>query len=196
MATNNYNLPEDVVNGVVSTLYTEAGTVDWVYLTDRDRTILYNKWVHAPEIGGRLQSFMPPEKVRVWLKDRPMKEYARAVYGVGEFASLVPNPGISLGELVHKALGKEWEADPETLEVKPLRVIAVKGDEQSRISWAPAKDFKHLVWAALQADAEGDAIPWTLCIVSSFEKPVPADKKRFQQRMANRCGLRIVYVVV
>ena len=62
------------------------------------------------------------------------------------------------------------------------------------LTWGPSKDLKHLVWAALNADASGDPREWVLVVTSTFTQPVTASDKAHQQRIARRCGLRLVHV--
>ncbi|MFH8367767.1 hypothetical protein [Streptomyces sp. NPDC018031] len=189
------SIPRDVEMEIVRLLYAEAAEKDWTFLTDSERTPIYNRWARSPEIGERLALYLKdPEGVRHWIKDRPMKEYARAVYGVGKYAQVVPNPAAGVSTLVKQALGAEWTPDLETRRIKPLRVTLRKGEtEEMYFTWGPQRDLKHLVWAALRAEADGDATPWTLCVVSAFVAPIPQEVKTANLRLAERCGLRITH---
>ncbi|MFF2566723.1 hypothetical protein [Streptomyces sp. NPDC058084] len=189
-------MPTDLEMEIVKLLYDEAEDVAWTYLPGAQHTDFYHRWADDPRIGGRMSLFFKTaQERRVWIKDGPMKEYARAIYGVGKYAPLVRNPGAAVSTLVHKALGPDWEPDLSTQEIKPLRVLARAGDEDMRFTWGPAKDLKHLVWAALRAQAAGDTTPWTLCVVTSFVKPLPVEEKKEHLRIGERCGLRIEHVV-
>ncbi|MFF1904275.1 hypothetical protein [Kitasatospora sp. NPDC058218] len=181
---------------IVKMLYSEAEEVGWTYLPDSDRTASYNRWADDQHIGGKMSLFFKTaQQRRVWIKDGPMKEYSRAIYGIGKYAPLVPNPGAAVSTLVGKALGPDWQPDLETQQIKPLRVLASSESESTTFTWGPARDLKHLVWAALRAGANGDAVPWTLCVVTSFVKPIPLEERREHERIAARCGLRIEHVV-
>ncbi|WP_406285153.1 hypothetical protein [Embleya sp. NBC_00896] len=189
-------ISSEIEMSIVGSLYVEAERLGWTYLPDGERTAAYDRWVADPEIGGRLTLFLKtPEKVRVWLKDGPMKERARAVYGHGKYASLVPNPAKAVNNLVIQALDADWVPDLETVRIKPMRLIARKGDDEIRFTWGPARDLKHLVWAALNAKASGDAIPWVLCVVGSFVKPTPDEERNHHVRIAECAGLRLAHVV-
>ncbi|WP_242908025.1 hypothetical protein [Actinomadura terrae] len=179
---------------IVRRLFQEAEEIDWIYLPDQRRTETYNQWVQNPEIGGRLTEFMPAAQARVWIKDGPMKEFARARFGVGTYAQYVSNPTAGANQLVRSALGEDWEADIETRNIKPLRLRVYKGEEEVMFTWAPFKDFKHLVWAAIKAKAEGNEMPWVLCALGSFENPIPEDMKAFHRRVAQQCQVRVVHV--
>lgn len=189
-------LPNEIEQRVVTRLFQDADHLDWAHLRPADRSAQYAKWVQDTEVGGRLTQFMTPEQARVWIKDGPMKEWARAVSGMGKYAPLVPQPGVTPAQLVHMALGPGWRVQDKTQRIKPLRVSAVCGEDEVTFTWGPERDLKHLVWAALQAGANGAPTPWVLCVTSTFTTPVPANVRQAHLRLAARCGLRIAHVTV
>ena len=97
-------------------------------------------------------------------------------------------------KLARKALGPGWVIDRDSLRAKPLRVVARNGEEETVLTWAQAKDLKHLFWAALTASAEGDSRLWVICVVETFTRRTPANEKQAHQRLATRCGLRLMHV--
>ncbi|GAA2006169.1 hypothetical protein [Catenulispora subtropica] len=187
-------LPPEIEMRVVEHLYRDADKISWDGIAAVTRSGHYDRWVNDQEIGGRLQKFMDEKECRHWIKDGPMKERARAVYGVGKYASLVPNPVANPSQLVAQGVGTGWEVDETTLDIKPLRIVARREDDVIRFCWGKPKDLKHLVWAALNAEAKGDPIPWTLCVVGTFTHPIPANQRESDLRLAKRCMLRIVHV--
>jgi hypothetical protein len=193
-----YSLPRDLEDDVVRLMYQRAEEVNWPYLTDNDRTEFYRLWTEDPAIGGRLLPFMgKPENVRPWMKDVPMKEYARAANGVGKYAPLVTKSAAPVDVLVRKALGPGWTADPATLKIKPLRVTIHRDDDEEderRFVWGPARDFKHLSWAAIAAQADGDAHLWVVCVVDSFVRQVTSTQRATHLRLGSRLGLDIKHV--
>jgi hypothetical protein len=192
-----YSLPPDLEAEVVSSLYQQAAELNWTYLTDQDRTKHYQRWTEDPAIGGRLVLFIgKPENVRPWIKDGPMKEYTRATYGVGKYARYVTKPPTAVSTLVAKALGNGWAPDLATLDIKPLSVVIHRTDEEGdkRFAWGPVKDFKHLVWAAISKQADGDTLPWVVCSIDSFIRPATETQKAFQQRIGRRLDLTITHV--
>ncbi len=188
------SLSADLKEKVVKKLFADAHNADWTHLTDGQRSAIYGQWMEDPEVGGRLTQFMSPDRARVWIKDGPMKEYARARYRVGIYAKYVKNSAANVDYLVDRALGAGWQIDPASQKIKPLRVRVRSGDDERYFTWAPSTDLKHLVWAAVRAEAEGDQTPWMLCVVGSFENPTPADEQAQNQRIAARCRLQIVHV--
>lgn len=183
----------DVEEAIVSSLFADMERLGWEGMTPRQRTSQYGEWIKHPEIGQKLAEWMAPEEARVWIKDGPVKEYPRALAGVGKYAPLA-NGSTSFADLVQRALGAGWISDPATLSVKPLRVEAHHDEETVVLAWGPARDLKHLVWAALNAEASGDSREWVLVVTGTFTRPVTASEKAKQLRIARRCGLRLVHV--
>lgn len=187
-------IPKAVETRVVRKLYADAASLGWANLSAQQHSAQYTKWIDDPEVGGRLLQYLTSDSARVWIKDTPMKEWRRSLSGVGKYASLVQGSDETPATLARKALGDGWIPQLDTLVIKPLRVLATKGDEEVVLAWAPASDVKHLVWTALRASAEGDIRTWVLCVVGSFTKPTPANVKQAHQRLATRCQLKIVHV--
>lgn len=193
-----YSLPRDLESDIVGLLYKQAADLNWTNLPDAERTKMYRRWTENPDIGGRLELFIGrPESVRTWIKDGPMKEYTRATYGVGKFASCISRPSTSIDTLVAKALGNTWIPDPETLQIKPLSVHIRHMKDEDReqcFAWGPVRDFKHLVWAAISAQANGDPLPWVICVIDSFVRPVTSKQKSFHERIGHRLDLTIKHI--
>jgi len=189
-------LPAEVERRVVARLYATADRIGWADLSVVERSAQYGFWVADPDVGGLLTTFMPVSQARVWIKDGPMKEWARARSGVGKYAALIPDGGHTAAQLVHMALGKDWEVDPDSLRIKPLRVRARNAEDEVIFTWGPERHLKHQIWAALQAGANGDPSTWVLCVVDSFTKPVPANVRLAHRRIAQRCKVRLVHVTV
>lgn len=189
-------IPKEIERKVVRKLYADAKELDWATLTPQQHSAQYGKWVADAEVGGRLREYLPDAEVRVWIKDGPMKEWSRSLSGVGKYADLVEETDDVPSKLVRKALGTDWESDRSTIRTKPLRIVACKGEDETVVTWAAAKDLKHLIWAALTADAEGDARPWVVCVVETFTRPTPANERNAHLRLAKRCGLRLIHVTI
>lgn len=190
-------VPKEIETKIVTRLYADANTLDWDHLTPQQHSAQYTKWVSDPKVGGRLQNYVSGGDARVWIKDGPMKEWARAKMGVGKFAPLIEGSAAIPAKLIKKVLGEGWELVPGTMSDKPLRLTATNEDEDEVVvSWAPSSGLKHMVWAALSANAKGDVRTWVLCIVGTFTKQTPANEQQAQQRIAKRCGLRLKHVIL
>ncbi len=187
-------IPKEVERQVVARLYSDAKELDWGSVTPQGRTAQYSLWVNDPEVGGRLREFVSDSQARLWIKDGPMKEWSRALSGIGKYAEFVEESEDVPATLVRKTLGPDWEVVSSSIAVKPMRVAARCGEEEAVLTWGKARDFKHLVWAALTASVEGDARDWTLCVVETFTNPTPTNQKHAHERMARRCGLAVRHV--
>lgn len=191
-------VPPEVENKVVARLYADAATLDWLSLTSQEHSTQYAKWVKDPEVGGRLREYLSDDELRVWIKDGPMKELSRASSGVGRYAKLVPGADQIPAQLVGRVLGADWELQAESVVGKPLRLTAhhVEDEREAVLTWGQPADLKHLVWAALKAGVEGDARPWTLCVIETFTRPTPANEKQAHLRLARRCQLTVKHVTL
>jgi hypothetical protein len=189
-------IPESVENQVVTRLFADAQRINWDDLNGVKRSRQYAEWVTDPEVGGLLIRYMDEAQARLWIKDGPMKEWVRSRSGVGKYSNFVPTRSSTPATIVAEAMGSEWTVVDDSIRTKPLRVVVQNADDQAVVTWGPERDAKHLLWAALQAIANGDGLPWTICIVDSFTKPVPSNVRKGHQLIADRCGLRLVYVTI
>nr|MDT0663553.1 hypothetical protein [Micromonospora sp. DSM 115978] len=184
-------------------IYIDMRSIGWDELSARERTRQYDLWVSDPEIGGVIANFK--DDPRHWIKDGPVKEWPRAKIGHGSYARLLEgdhDPGVERRRLAEKIVRRAlpgWVADTETIVEKPMRmtVYPPKDDEghASRvIAWANAENFKHLLWAALEAAESEDHRPWLIAVTETFEKPVAADTKELHRRIARRCRLQVEHI--
>lgn len=188
------HISKEIETKVVTKLYADAELIDWAHMTPQQHSVQYSKWVEDPQVGGLLGEFLSDSDARVWIKDGPMKEWSRSLSGVGKYAALVAGSEDIPTKLVRKVLGIGWAVDPSTIRTKPLRLVARNGEDETVLTWAPSRDLKHLVWAALNASAEGDTRTWVVCVIETFTKPAPSNEKLAHQRLAKRCGLQVVHV--
>ncbi|MDV7134520.1 hypothetical protein [Williamsia muralis] len=189
-------IPPEIETAVVAKLYKDAELLGWTTMTPQQHSRQYGKWVGDAAVGGKLTEYLSTSAARVWIKDGPMKEYSRAASGVGKYASLIDGTNDVQARIIRKALGAEWVPVSDSLRVKPLRLLARKGEDEAIVTWAPATALKHMVWAALTASAEGDPRQWTVCVTETFIKPTPVNEKHAHARLAKRCGLRLVHVTI
>src|SRR5690606_3329023 len=91
-----------------------------------------------------------------------------------------------------------WVPDPDSITEKPMRmVVRPPQDEETDsrvIAWANSENFKHLLWAALEAVESDDHRSWVLAVTETFEKPVAADTKALHRRIARRCKLQVEHI--
>jgi hypothetical protein len=190
-------IPPEIEMTVVAQLYSDASELDWTSLRPHQRSAQYDRWLETPEVGAKLRAYLSGSAARVWIKDGPMKEWTRALSGVGKYATLIGDSTTTQLKVVQKALGPNWGPLCDTLKVKPLRIVARQDDEtEAVVTWAPANGLKHMIWAALTASAEGDTRDWMICVTESFTRPTPANEKQAHLRLAKRCDLRLVHLTI
>jgi hypothetical protein len=189
------SIPSQIERDVARRLYEDAQRLDWIHLSMTARRRQYAAWLEAPEVGGALTQFLSREGARVWIKDGPMKEFARATAGVGRFASFVDQTGRGPAEMIRLALGAKWTLVAGSVGIKPLHCLAACEAEQRFLCWGPPKDFKHLLWAALTA-AELEHHTARVLIVERVGQELRADERTRFELLCRRCSLEFSSVRV
>ena len=186
-------LPRAQLDSVIKALYASADNSYWSQLGPQDRSEQYDQWVEDPEIGGVLTRYMTPEAARSWLKDGPMKEYARSLRGEGRYAQFGRQGGTSVEEIVHYALGSHYEVVEGTRRVKPSRCAADDGNGEQLVVWGDAKNFKNLQWSALRDSLEL-GVPGTVVVLEPPGSPTDPGTALLFERVSSRCGLKVIFM--
>jgi len=191
-------VPSHIVNEVIAAVFADAERLNWENLSIPDRSKQYRTWLADPRVGGRLGPFLSSEETRLWLKDGPMKEYSRAMNGIGRHARLIASPHPTAGDIVARALGGQWTVLSDSKRAKPLRVHIsnVANSERRVFAWGPERDFKHLIWAALKQLSDNQDDKWVLCVVAPFIDPTPMNLRAQHSRIAARCGVEVVHLTL
>jgi len=179
---------------VVRKLYSDAQELDWEHVSSAEKTARYSAWLDHPEVGGLLQEWMSAEEARVWIKDGPMKEYARSLAGSGPFAEYLDEHPRGSRAAVAAALGPEWSVVDGTTGVKPLHCDARRGEERVRLLWGPSRDFKHLLWAALTSVDRMPTLDVRIAVFHTVAHPTPKASRQRQQRIGLRCGFKVAHI--
>lgn len=187
-------LPPDIEHRIVAKLYADAQRLDWLHVNQAEHKEQYASWLKEPSIGGVLFQFMTPERARVWIKDGPMKEYSRALAGAGKYARFVEKEPISAHLIIRASLGEEWSMVPGSQGIKPLHCAAKSHDRTIHVFWGPAKDFKHLLWAALLATDGRSMKEAQIVVVHSIEDPIISASKSRHIRLGLRCGIAVAHI--
>jgi hypothetical protein len=187
-------LPADIRDAVIERLYADAERIDWENLSVAEKSKQYANWLEDEEIGGRLLSFKPSElAVRLWMKDGPMKEYSRAVLGVGPNAGYVDNPRCTPDSVVRAALGTGWAVVPGSVEVKPARCRASGPEREVVVIWGKKEDFKYLIYAALELLVCGAEVA-SAAIVETVADPTGKAERERMGKIAERCGISLRFI--
>lgn len=174
---------------VVKALYADAARVEWEFLPIHQRTAQYDKWVVAPEIGGVLTEYMSAETSRSWIKDGPMKEYARAQQGVGRYAKFGSKAAVAPAQVVARALGPEATVVDGTFGVKPLHCVGALAERETYLAWGEAKNFRYLVWACLTYLADSPSADAHVVVTETMADPTTASEKAQHAAIAGRCRI-------
>lgn len=186
-------IPEALRTQVISELYRQADELDWELLSSAEKNAQYTKWIDDPAIGGILTRFREAGSARVWIKDTPMKEYARAQEGFGPFAKYAHSRYARPEDFVSRALGAPWAVVNKSVGEKPMHCTATDGSRKRYICWGRPAVFKDLVWAALTQVVKTSQKP--LIIVTLRDGlTLPATEKAFQLSVANHCQLDIQHL--
>jgi hypothetical protein len=188
-------LPESLRRDVVAEVYRQADELDWDALADRLHTAIYDGWLDEPAIGGQLTRFLTRERARVWLKDVPMKEYARARNNIGPFADLVASRFPSPGQIARQVLGPDWDMIDGTVDDKPNRCLIANGTTRRLMIWGPPKALRDVVWAGINAVVDQQPSP-ILIIAVPYGHPLDEGDKRRHVRLGRTAGLEVRHAVL
>lgn len=189
-------LPDDIRRAVLREIYLQADDMGWDGFSSSQRTTQYNRWLDAPTVGGRLTQFMSRERARVWMKDVPMKEFARAQAGVGPYSRFVRRRTPGPAALVKQVLGEGWEIVPGSVEEKPNRCQArcMQEPVTKPLMWGPPSSMRDLVWAGLLARADGAERP-LIVVTSRRGEVLSASEEQRHRSVAALAGLEVVHIV-
>lgn len=186
-------VPSEVIDKVVQALYADAERLDWTHLPPQQRTAQYDQWVADSDIGGVLTEHMSSETARSWIKDGPMKEYARAVQGAGRYGRFGSSSGPTPDQITLHAVGETAVVVQGSAGVKPFHCVAADHGRQIFIAWGEAKNFRYLVWACLSYLVDEPGGTATIVVTETMAQPTMAvDKARFDA-IASRCSLGLKY---
>lgn len=187
-------VPDLIRAEVIAELYHQAAELDWELLPSGTKKLQYRKWVEDPRVGGRLREFWDDHRIGTWIKDTPMKEYARSQEGFGPMATYaatryVPGPK----SLVLAALGEEWQIKPGSLDEKPMHCLAMSRTTERYVCWGKPSAFRDLTWAALGKAITMSTRPMMI-VTLQYGIAVAVAEQSFQQSIAERCGIDVRYL--
>lgn len=186
-------LPAPIRERLLIEIYQQANDMDWEFLSNTEKTHQYRRWIEDPKVGGVLLAYGPEKDARVWIKDVPMKEYARAQEGIGNYVRYAVNRFQGPEEIVRAACGSGWVMKPDSVGEKPNHCYAVTEDATRYICWGRAGNFRDLVWAALNEAIDSTERPAIVITTRNGETVSTADRTR-QERLALRCGADLRYL--
>ncbi|CAM5578704.1 hypothetical protein [Streptomyces canus] len=188
-------IDEEIRGEVLSEVYRQIEELDWDGLSSRERSRCYEQWVNDPLIGDKLARFIPREKVRVWIKDGPVKELPRVRNGIGPNAKYAFRRYPTANQIAQQVLGPEWRADLDTLDIKPTQCV-VKGPGSKRLMmWAPAQNLQDLVWAGINAKVDARPEPLLVIGLTQGQRLGEGEQAR-QRRIARVAKLELIHTTL
>ncbi|TDD07140.1 hypothetical protein E1292_13945 [Nonomuraea deserti] len=167
--------------------------MDWEFLSNTEKTAQYRKWVEDPRVGGALIEHHAEKDIRVWLKDVPMKEYARSQEGIGHYVRYIPTRFRGPEEVARAAFGSDWAVVPDTVDVKPNHCLTSNGRIERYVFWGRDAQFKDLLYAALEIAVTKGHDP-AVVITTRDGEHVPEEGKELHKRIAAHCKIDISYL--
>lgn len=189
------DLPPDVRDLVIAACYSRAVDLSWDALSQAERSSAYDSWLDDQEIGGRMIPLLTREKARVWLKDVPMKEYARATSGIGPYARFATRQLPGPEALAKQTFGKAWTTQANTLRTKPNRVVIKNGHASRLMLWGSRRALRDLLWAAMVAQVDNGAETVVVLCATRDEHITDTEKKR-HIALCELAGVAVVHTEV
>jgi hypothetical protein len=186
-------LPTHLREKVLVEIYRQANAMDWELLGNTEKTNQYRRWIEDPKVGGVLLSYGPEKDARVWIKDVPMKEYARAQEGIGGYVRYAVNRFRGPEQIVQKAFGDEWTLKPGSVGEKPNHCYAVRRDAVRYVCWGRSVNFRDLIWAALNEAVDTGKRPAIVITTRDGDSFLTAERDR-QTLLAARCSADLEYL--
>lgn len=186
-------VPQDVRDAVIRELYRQVSLLDWEDISAREKTKYYSQWVEDPSIGGKLADYYTAEGMRVWLKDGPLKEYARALEDFGAFAKYTSRRLSPPSEFISQVLGNAWTIIPGSIGEKPMHCLITNNTQRRYVCWGKPRTFRDLLWAAVNKALSMPTRPMIVVYLSE-ERTVSPHLKHLHERIATHCSIDLAYV--
>ncbi|MEU6927041.1 hypothetical protein [Streptomyces sp. NPDC046631] len=189
------DIDEEIRREVIAEVYRQVDELDWDGMAPRERSQWYVRWIDDPLVGGKLMRFIERDRVRVWIKDGPIKELPRARHGIGTYAQFAVNRYPGMEQIAHQAIGPDWLADPDTVDVKPNRCLVRGPGSEALMIWGPAAKLADLVWAGINARVDGKAEP--LIVVASPRGTRLSEGEMLRHRLlAKEAGMELRHITL
>jgi hypothetical protein len=186
------SVPSDVRNEIIKRLYLDADALDWERLSVVQKAAHYQRWVDNPDIGGRLTAYH--HQPHLWIKEGPMKEYARALEGMGKYPQFSNRRYAAPEVFVPRVLGDKWSVVHGSVKEKPAHCIAVADSSRRYVCWGGPATFKDLLWAALSDGLTHDSQPAIVVCLRS-EADIEPGLRAQHRSIARRCGMEVGHVI-
>lgn len=186
-------MPKEIRESVIRELYRQVGALDWEGIPARERTAYYTRWVEDEAIGGELADYYTAEGMRVWLKDGPLKEYARALENFGSYAAYATERLSPADEFITELLGETWRIKAGSVREKPMHCVVTDQARERYVCWGRPRTFRDLLWAAVNNAVTARVKPLIVVYVTD-DTVIEERQKRQHELIAKHCSLDLAYV--
>ncbi|WP_424183982.1 hypothetical protein ACOBQX_18770 [Actinokineospora sp. G85] len=187
-------VPPDVRDTVIRELYRRVQKLDWDEMTAQEKSACYAEWVGDPGIGFALADYQTAEGMRVWLKDGPLKEYARALEGVGQYARYTSKRLTPPSEFIPTVLGPGWAPVSRSVGEKPMHCTASDGTSERYVCWGKPGTFRDLLWAGVNKAIDSPATPLAIVTTREDGKQISEQDRNWFLRLGEHCGIEVAFV--
>ncbi|WP_328701503.1 hypothetical protein [Amycolatopsis pittospori] len=167
--------------------------MDWEDIPDREKSKHYARWVADAKIGDVLADYYTADGMRVWLKDTPLKEYARAVEDFGPFAKYASKRLTPPAEFVAPLLGPDWSLVHGSVGEKPMHCTFTDGTRARNIYWGKPRSFSILLWAAVNNAVKTHTRP-LMVVYLQDGKAIDEEQRLLHEKIAAHCSIDLAYV--
>ena len=134
-------VPDSVFNRIKHMLWSEADELRWLTVSDSQKSILYERWINAEEVGGVLSRYIEHGSIRVYIKDTIMKPYMREL--------------IKSFEPIRNLLRLPRELTESKCYIKPHGRLLSDG---KLVCWGLSRDWKSILFAAFDRAYQNDSL--------------------------------------
>jgi hypothetical protein len=113
---------------------------------------------------------------------------------MGDYAVYLDEHPRSPQVVVKRLLGEGWSPVPQSGNTKPLRCRASDGARSVTLLWGPARDFKHLLWAALEGLDQSPEMQLRIAVFDTISRPFASGERDKLARIASRCGIEVSFI--
>jgi hypothetical protein len=164
------SVPDHVRQELRKRLWRLADEIGWNSLSTTEKVKRYEEWTSDAATGGILARYIDKGKVRVYLKDTIMKDYARAV------SSDAVRPLRLLGLPAEQPVAQSY-IKPHGRRLPDGRVIC----------WGRASDWKLILMAVHERAAQGATFkPYAAVLMDANGKYAQAAQRRIIEDAANK----------
>jgi hypothetical protein len=167
------SVPDHVRQTLRKRLWDLADEISWNNLSTTQKIKRYEEWTTDPTIGGILSRYIDSGKVRVYLKDTIMKDYARSV------SADPTRPFFLLGLPPDQPVSQTY-IKPHARRLPDGRVIC----------WGRAGDWKLILMAVYERAAQLTTHkPYAAILTDANGKYAQATQRRIIEDAASKLGI-------